>query len=229
VTTAHEHPAGSGGVKDQRVMFLATDGVEQVELTEPWNALKAAGAKVELVSLESGEIQGFNHLDKGDRFPVDHVVSAVKVSDFAALVLPGGVANPDALRMNKDAVRVVREFFEADKPVAAICHAPWLLIEADVLEGRTLTSWPSLRRDIENAGGSWVDKSVQVDQRLITSRKPEDLDAFCSKIVRDFAGAISENQLDAIGQQSFPASDPPSGPLSIGQVDRHMGESQEKR
>src|SRR5687768_10370254 len=145
----------------RKVAFLATDGVEQVELTAPWNALKQAGAEVKLISDKSGEIQSTNHDQKGEKFPVDAVVSAVSPRDFDALVLPGGVANPDKLRTNKDAVNFVREFMEADKPVAAICHAPSLLVEADAVRGRTITSWPSLQTDIKNAGGAWVDKQVQ--------------------------------------------------------------------
>jgi protease I len=169
-----------------------------------------------MASLELEDIQTFDHLDKSERFPVDRVVAEVRVNDYDALVLPGGVANPDALRMNPQAVALVRGFIEADKPVAAICHAPWLLIEADAVRGRTLTSWPSLRTDIRNAGGTWVDKAVQVDQKLITSRKPEDLPAFCSRIVKEFSGSAVEDRVDAVVEQSFPASDPPPGPIAIG-------------
>jgi len=203
-------------LKGRQVAFLATDGVEQVELTAPWNALKQAGAEVKLISEKPGEIQAMNHDQKGDRFTVDAEVSRVSARDFDALVLPGGISNPDRLRMNKDAVNFVREFMEADKPVAAICHGPWLLVEADALRGRTITSWPSLETDIKNAGGAWVDKPVQLDQRLLTSRKPEDLPAFCAQLVELLADAIDERRLDKMVEQSFPASDPLPGPISIG-------------
>jgi protease I len=171
----------------KRIAFLATDGVEQIELTEPWKAIKGAGAEVELVSLESGKIQGFNHLDKGDEFDVDKVVSDINANDYDGLVLPGGVANPDRLRMNDAAVKFTRSFFEQQMPVAAICHAPWMLVEAGVVDGRTATSWPSLQTDIRNAGGNWVDEEVCVDQGLVTSRKPDDLEAFCAKAIEEFA------------------------------------------
>ena len=200
----------------RKVAFLATDGVEQVELTAPWNALKQAGAEVKLISDKSGEIQSTNHDEKGERFPVDALVSAVSPRDFDALVLPGGVANPDKLRTNRDAVNFVREFMEADKPVAAICHAPSLLVEADAIRGRTITSWPSLQTDIKNAGGAWVDKQVQLDQKLLTSRKPEDLPAFCAQLVELLTTAIDERRLDKMVEQSFPASDPLPGPITLG-------------
>ncbi len=203
-------------LQSRTVLFIATDGVEQVELTEPWNALKAEGAELTLASPEPGKIQAVRKMEKGDNFPVDRTLEQVNASDFDALVLPGGVANPDTLRMDKRAVAIVREFFEADKPIAAICHAPWLLVEADAVRGRTLTSWPSLQTDIRNAGGTWVDKQVQVDQKLITSRKPDDLPAFCKRIVADFAASMREDRIDAMGEQSFPASDPPPGPAAIG-------------
>lgn len=170
-----------------RVAFLATDGVEQVELTRPWEAIRNAGAEITLVSLEPGSIQGYNHLDKGDSFDVDATVDEVSASDFDGLVLPGGVANPDALRTNEAAVDFVRAFFQQSKPVAAICHAPWILIEANVVRNRTLTSWPSLQTDIRNAGGHWVDEEVHVDSGLVTSRKPDDLDAFCDKAIEELS------------------------------------------
>ena len=202
-------------LKGRKVAFLATDGVEEVELTAPWNALSQAGAEVRLVSDKSGQIQAMNHHDKGKTFPVDVEVAGASARDFDALVLPGGVANPDTLRQNKDAVRLVREFMEADKPVAAICHAPWLLVEADAVRGRTLTSWPSLETDIKNAGGAWVDKQVQLDQKLLTSRKPDDLPALCALLVTLLASAIDERRLDKMVEQSFPASDPLPGPIAI--------------
>ncbi|MFL5485958.1 MAG: type 1 glutamine amidotransferase domain-containing protein [Gemmatimonadaceae bacterium] len=200
----------------RKVAFLATDGVEQVELTAPWNALKQAGADEVLVSDKLGEIQSTNHDEKGERFHVDVEVSKVSARDFDALVLPGGVKNPDKLRTNDDAVRFVREFMELDKPVAAICHGPWLLVEADAVRGRTMTSWPSLETDIKNAGGAWVDKQVQLDQKLLTSRKPDDLPAFCAHLVELLASAIDERRLDKMVEQSFPASDPLPGPIALG-------------
>jgi len=171
----------------KRIAFLATDGVEQSELVRPWQTLQQAGAKVELVSLEEGRIQCMQHTDKGDTFAVDTVVTDSDAADYDALVLPGGVVNPDSLRMNKDAVAFIKAFFEQSKPVAAICHGPWTLVEADVVRNRTLTSWPSLQTDIRNAGGHWVDEQVHVDQGLITSRNPDDLDAFCAKLLEEFA------------------------------------------
>jgi protease I len=200
----------------RKVAFLATDGVEEVALTAPWNALKAAGAEVKLISDKPGEIQATNHGQKGNKFPVDAVVSQVSAWDFDALVLPGGVANPDKLRTNKDALNFVRAFMQADKPVAAICHGPSLLVEADALRGRTITSWPSLETDVKNAGGAWVDKQVQRDQNLLTSRKPEDLPAFCAQLVELLSTAIDERRLDKMVEQSFPASDPLPGPIALG-------------
>ncbi|MBE2320045.1 type 1 glutamine amidotransferase [Solirubrobacter sp. CPCC 204708] len=171
----------------KKIAFLATEGVEQVELTEPWKAVEQAGGTPELVSVEDGEVQAFNHLDKADTFKVDKTVSEATAADYDGLVLPGGVANPDFLRMDEDAVSFVRAFFEQAKPVGVICHGPWTLVEADVLKGRTITSWPSLKTDIENAGGTWVDEEVHVDQGLTSSRNPDDLPAFCAKIVEEFA------------------------------------------
>jgi protease I len=179
---------------DKKVAFLATDGVEQVELTEPWKAVEQEGGQPELVSLEEGEIQGFEHLDKADTFEVHHAVSDISADDYDGLVLPGGVANPDALRTDEDAVSFVRAFFEAGKPVAAICHAPWTMVEADVVRGRKLTSWPSLQTDIRNAGGEWVDEEVVVDAGLVTSRKPDDLPAFCDKAVEEICEGRHEEQ-----------------------------------
>lgn len=174
------------------VAFLATDGVEQVELTAPWEALKATGATVHLLS-NVDQVQGFHHLDKADTFPVDRQVEDANPSVYDALVLPGGVANPDALRADPAAVAFVRAFLGAEKLVAAICHAPWLLVEADGVRGRRVASWPSLRTDLENAGATWVDEAVVVDDHgagtLITSRKPDDLDAFNEQVVAHLSGA----------------------------------------
>jgi protease I len=178
----------------KKVAFLATDGVEQVELTEPWTKIEDEGGTPELISLESGEIQGFDHLDKADTFKVDKPVANADMSDYDGLVLPGGVANPDFLRASEDAVEFTRSFFEAGMPVAAICHGPWTLVEADVIRGRTITSWPSLKTDIENAGGTWVDEEVRVDSGLVTSRKPDDLPAFCEKLVEEFCEGRHEGQ-----------------------------------
>jgi protease I len=174
-----------GKLDGKKVAFLATDGVEQVELTEPWKKVEEEGGTPELVSLESGEIQGFDHLDKADTFSVDRTVGEASTSDYDGLVLPGGVANPDFLRTNEDAVSFVRAFFEEQKPVAVICHGPWTLVEADVVRGRRITSWPSLRTDIRNAGGEWVDEEVVVDNGLVSSRKPDDLPAFCEKLAEE--------------------------------------------
>jgi protease I len=170
------------------VAFLvAAEGIEQVELTEPWKAVEEAGGTPRLVSPESGKVQAFNHLDKADTFDVDVPVAEADVADFDGLVLPGGVANPDALRTDAAAMAFVKGFFEAGKPVAAICHAAWSLVEADVVSGRRLTSWPSLQTDIRNAGGTWVDQEVVVDGNLITSRNPDDLPAFNAAITEHFA------------------------------------------
>jgi protease I len=166
---------------------VAAEGVEQVELTEPWQAVEDAGGQPLLVSSDTGTVQAFKHLDRADTFDVDHAFSQVTADEFDGLVLPGGVANPDALRMDDQAVAFIRSFFEADKPVAAICHAPWTLVEADVVRGRKLTSWPSLRTDLTNAGATWVDETVVTDGRLVTSRKPGDLPAFCEEMVKAFA------------------------------------------
>jgi protease I len=177
----------AGKLDGRKIAFIAADGVEQVELTEPWKAVEAEGGQPELLSIESGEIQGFNHLDKGDTFKVDHAVSDVDASDYDGLVLPGGVANPDFLRMSDDVLSFVRGIFEDNKPAGVICHGPWTIVEADLVKGKTLTSWPSLRTDIRNAGGNWVDEQVQIDGNLITSRKPDDLPAFNEAIVEAFA------------------------------------------
>jgi protease I len=176
-------------LKGKTIAFLvATEGVEQIELTEPWTAVEDAGGTPKLLSVEPGKVQAFHHLDKGDTFAVDAVVADADPSSYDGLVLPGGVANPDALRTNEDAVAFVREFVESGRPVAAICHAPWTLAEADVLRGRRMTSWPSLRTDLRNAGADWVDEEVVVDRNLVTSRKPDDLPAFDEALVELFAG-----------------------------------------
>jgi protease I len=173
----------------RRVAFLATDMVEQVELTEPWKAVEEAGGNPELVSLAEGEIQGFNHYDKADTFTVDRKVEDVSIDDYDALVIPGGVGNPDTMRADEHAVRFVREFFEAGKPLAVICHGPWMLVEADVVRGRRLTSFQSIETDVKNAGGEWEDKEVVVDGNLVTSRDPDDLPEFNKALVELFASA----------------------------------------
>ncbi|MBB4663588.1 type 1 glutamine amidotransferase domain-containing protein [Conexibacter arvalis] len=178
----------------KRIAFLATDGVEQIELTEPLRAVREAGAETELISLRSGEFQGFDHLDPADRFTADRAVADARPDDYDGLVLPGGVANPDHLRTDADAVAFVRGFFEQHKPVGVICHGPWTLVEADVVRGRTITSWPSLRTDLRNAGARWVDEQVVVDQGLVSSRKPDDIPAFSAKIVEEFAEGVHAGQ-----------------------------------
>ncbi|MFD0687112.1 type 1 glutamine amidotransferase domain-containing protein [Actinomadura fibrosa] len=183
----------STDLQSKTIAFLcAPEGTEQVELTEPWKAVEQAGGNPRLVSTESGRLQAFNHLDKGDTFPVDTTVDVSGPDEFDALVLPGGVANPDFLRMQPNAVAFVKAFFDAGKPVAAICHAPWTLIEADVVRGRTVTSWPSLQTDLRNAGATWVDEEVRICEGgpnvLVTSRKPDDLKAFCQAAVQAFKG-----------------------------------------
>jgi protease I len=174
----------------KRIAFLATDGVEQVELTEPWRAVEEAGGTPELVSLTTGEIQGFEHLDKGRDFHVDRAVGDVTAEDYDGLVLPGGVANPDRLRMDESAVEFVKSFVEQGKPIGVICHGPWTLVEADAVRRLTLTSFPSLRTDIENAGGTWVDEQVHVDHGIVSSRRPADLPAFCAKLVEELREGV---------------------------------------
>jgi deglycase len=174
----------------KKIAFLvANEGVEQIELTEPAKAVREAGAEVDLIAPTAEAVQAFNHLDRGDTFQPGRTVADARVGDYDALVLPGGVANPDQLRTHAPAVEFVRGFFEAGKPVGVICHGPWTLIEADVVRGRTLTSWPSLQTDLLNAGANWVDADVHVDGGLISSRKPDDLEAFNSRIVEEFAAS----------------------------------------
>ena len=177
----------AGKLNGKKIAILATDGVEQVELVEPRKALEQEGAEIRLVSLRPGKIQGMNHIDRADTFPVDDTVSNVQADSFDALMVPGGAVNPDSLRMDDGAVQFVRQFFESGKPIAAICHAPWVLVEADVVRDLTITSWPSLQTDVRNAGGTWVDEKVHVDNGLVSSRKPDDLPVFCKKMVEEFA------------------------------------------
>ena len=207
----------NASLKGKKIAILATDGVEQVELEKPRQALDAAGAVTHLIAPKAGTIQAMNHDDKGARLKVDRVLGEVKASEYDALLLPGGVANPDRLRTDQRAVQFAREFMLSDRPVAAICHGPWLLVEANAVAGRTLTSLPSLRTDIRNAGGDWVDQPVQEDDRLVTSRKPDDIPRFNEAILRTFAGvAGTDAQVDLTSEQSFPASDAPRGPSAIG-------------
>lgn len=181
-------------LEGKRIAFLATDGVEQSELTRPWDEIRAAGAETELVSLQLGTIEAVEHGEFRQKLKVGKPVARADAGDYDGLVLPGGVANPDRLRMDEDAVAFVREFFAQKKPVAAICHGPWMLVEADVLAGRTVTSWPSLRTDIINAGGRWVDEEVHVDNGLVTSRMPDDLDVFCERAIEEFAEGTHRRQ-----------------------------------
>jgi protease I len=181
-------------LKGKKIAFLAADMFEQVELEEPWKALEQAGAELELVSLKDGEIQGFNHYDKAGSFKVDKSAEEASANDYDALVLPGGVGNPDNLRQDENAVQFVRDFFEQGKPVGAICHAPWTLIEAGVVRDRTLTSFPSLQTDLRNAGANWVDEEVHVDHGLVTSRKPDDIPAFNKKLIEEFAEGKHQQQ-----------------------------------
>jgi len=192
----------AGELNGKKIAFLATDMVEQVELTGPWEALEDAGGDLDLVSIKDGEIQGFNHYDKADKFRVDRTVEEVSASDYDALVLPGGVGNPDALRLDENAVQFVREFFEQGKPVGAICHAPWMLIEARVVRDRTVTSWPSLRTDLLNAGANRVDQEVVVDSGLVTSRWPDDIPAFNKKLIEEFAEGRHQAQAAKSGAAS---------------------------
>ncbi len=184
-------------LKGKKIAFLFTEGAEQAEVKEPLKAVKEAGADVDIVSLEKGEIEMWEHFDKGEKIEADKAVSDADASDYDGLVLPGGVANPDQLRADEDAVKFVRDFFEQDKPVGVICHGPWLLVEAGVAKGRKVTSFPSVKTDLQNAGAEWVDEEVVVDNGLVTSRNPDDLPAFCSKIVEEFAEGKHEQKVAA--------------------------------
>lgn len=181
----------------KKVAILVADGFEQVELTEPRKALEEAGATVQIVSPADGEVQGWNHDDKADKFPVDMALSRARSDDYDALLLPGGVRNPDQLRMSTRAIEFIDGFFAAGKPVAAICHAPWLLIDGGVVKGKTITSWPSLKTDLENAGAHWVDRPVVIDNGLVTSRKPDDIPAFNDKMVQEFGRQQYKRQVAA--------------------------------
>ena len=178
----------AGELNGKRIAFLvAQEGVEEVELTKPWEAVEQAGGQPELIAPEEGEVQAFNYLDKASRFRVDRTLRQARPDDYEGVVLPGGVANPDELRTEQLALEFLREIFREGKPVGVICHGPWTLVEADLVRERTITSWPSLKTDIRNAGGNWVDEEVVVDKGLVSSRKPDDLPAFCAKIVEEFA------------------------------------------
>jgi protease I len=186
-------------LKGKKIALLAADMVERVELEEPRRALGEAGAEVELISLKPGKIRAFDHFDPASEVPVDRTVEEVDASDFDALLVPGGVGNPDQLRGDENAVSFVREFFEQGKPVAAICHGPWVLVEADVVRGRRLTSWPTLQTDIRNAGGNWLDEEVVVDEGLVTSRKPDDIPAFNRKMIEEFCEGKHAGQREKTG------------------------------
>jgi len=189
----------AGKLNGKKIAILATDGVEQVELVEPRKALEQEGAEIRLVSLRPGKIQGMNHIDRADTFPVDDTVSNVQADSFDALMVPGGAVNPDSLRMDDGAVQFVRQFFESGKPIAAICHAPWVLVEAGIVDGRTITSFPSLATDVRNAGGTWVDEEVHVDQGLVTSRRPDDIPAFSAKAIEEFCEGPHEDMPQPAG------------------------------
>jgi protease I len=190
-------------LQGKKIAFIATEGVEQVELTEPWKAVEQAGATPELISIQDDEFNAWNHFDKAGSFKPDKTAEEAHVDDYDGLVLPGGVANPDQLRTDENVVSFIREFAQSGKPIGVICHGPWTLIEADVLRGRTITSWPSLQTDLRNAGANWVDEEVVVDEGLVSSRKPDDLPAFNAKIIEEFAegrherGAQKAMQADA--------------------------------
>jgi protease I len=180
---------GMATLTGMKVAILAADGFEQVELTEPKKALEEAGAQTRIVSPAKGQVQGWNHLEKGDKFKVDVALEQAKAGDFDALLLPGGVVNPDQLRILPKAVQFVRDFAATGKPIAAICHGPWTLIDAGVVKGRRVTSWPSLKTDLDNAGATWVDEAVVADEGLVSSRRPADIPAFNRKMIEEFAHA----------------------------------------
>ena len=184
-------------LKGKKVAIIAADMVERVELVEPRKALEDAGAKTELLSIKPGQIDAFDHFDKAEKIKVDRLVEEADASEYDGLMIPGGVGNPDQLRGDENTVSFVRDFFEAGKPVAAICHAPWVLVEAGVVRGRTLTSWPTLQTDIRNAGGNWVDQEVVVDRGLVTSRKPDDIPAFNEKMIEEFGEGVHAEQREA--------------------------------
>ncbi len=176
----------------KKIAIIAAEGVEEVELTKPREAVTEAGAETELLSIEEGEIQSLNHIDKSETYPVDKLVSDASVDDYDGVILPGGVLNPDNLRQDESVISFLQDFFKTGKPVGVICHGPWTLVEADLVRDRKITSWPSVRTDIENAGGNWVDEEVVVDEGLVSSRNPDDLPAFCAKIVEEFAEGAHE-------------------------------------
>jgi protease I len=202
-------------LKGRKVAVLATDGFEFSELKEPVDALRGAGAEVRIISIHDGEIQGETKGENSGKVTVDDLVTNVNAKDFDALVLPGGRENPRILSENSDAVEFARSFMESDKPVAAICHGPLVLVAADAVKGRTLTSTPSVKDQLTDAGATWVDKAVAVDQKLVTSRRPPDLPQFCDKLLSMLANAIEERKLDKTIEQSFPASDPMPGPTAL--------------
>ena len=192
-------------LQGKKVAFIATEGVEQVELTEPWKAVEQAGAQPELISIEDGKVQAWQHFDKGDTFDVDRTIEEARPDEYDGLVLPGGVANPDQLRVDENVVAFIRQFAQSGKPIGVICHGPWTLIEAGVVNSRKMTSWPSLQTDLRNAGAEWVDEEVVVDQGLVSSRKPDDLPAFNAKIVEEFA----EGRHEASAQKAIHAEATP--------------------
>jgi protease I len=196
-------------LQGKKIAFIATEGVEQAELTEPWKAVEDAGGQPELISIEDGEVQAWEHFDKGGTFKVDKTIEEAQVGDYDGLVLPGGVANPDQLRTDENVVSFIREFATSGKPIGVICHGPWTLIEAGVVEGRKLTSWPSLQTDLRNAGANWVDEEVVVDQGLVSSRNPDDLPAFNAKIVEEFAEGRHEESAEK-AQEAVHADATPS-------------------
>jgi protease I len=191
----------ANNLNGKKVAILVADGFEQVEMTEPKKALEEAGARTEIISPMNRQVQGWNHFDKADKFPVDVPLDSADAQNYDALLLPGGVANPDQLRMIPAAVYFIKQFFEAGKPVAAICHGPWTLIEADVVRGRTITSWPSLKTDLMNAGAKWVDQEVVTDGGLVTSRNPQDIPAFNRKMIEEFGEGRHDQQRKATTQE----------------------------